>query len=468
VSRRVLIVDDDQAMCELLASGLATRGFQTAWRLTAEESLAVLLSAGSTAEQTPEVDLLVADVNMPGQSGLELCRRIAGARPEVPVVVITAFGSLETAVAAIRAGAYDYVTKPFDIEELALALERAVQHRELRQEVQRLRHVVADAHRFEDILGESPLVKRVFERIEAVAGSDVTVLITGETGTGKELVARALHARSARRQGPFVPVNCAAIAESLLESELFGHARGAFTDAKDARPGLLVKARGGTIFLDEIGDMPAGMQAKLLRALESRLVRPVGSDQEVPTDVRIVAATNRDLESDVEEGRFRRDLYFRINVIRIELPPLRARGNDVLLLAQHFLESAARRFGKSVTGLSSSAAERLLSYPWPGNVRELQNAVEHAAAVTSYDKMVAEDLPERIRAYRQSHVLVVSENPAEFLPMHEVERRYILRVLDAVGGNKTIAARLLGFDRRTMYRKLERFAAEETAGRREP
>jgi two-component system response regulator AtoC len=451
MSRQVLVVDDDQAMCELIAGGLNVRGFRACCRLSAEEAFAALLGS--------DFDLVVADINMPGQNGLELCRRIAGARPDVPVVVITAFGSLETAVAAIRAGAYDFVTKPFDIEELALTLERAAQHRELRQEVNRLRQVVTASHRFDDILGESPLIKRVFERIEAVAAADVTILVTGETGTGKELVARALHARGARARGPFVPVNCAAMTESLLESELFGHARGAFTDAKEARPGLLVKARGGTVFLDEIGDMPLGMQAKLLRALESRMVRPVGSDTEVPIDVRILAATNRDLESDVEEGRFRRDLYFRVNVIRIELPPLRSRGNDVLLLAQHFLGSAAQRFGKSVTGISPSAAERLLCYPWPGNVRELQNAIEHAVAVTSYDKMVSEDLPERIRDYRQSHVLVVSDNPAEFLPMHEVERRYILRVLDAVGGNKTIAARLLGFDRRTMYRKLERYAS---------
>jgi DNA-binding NtrC family response regulator len=320
---------------------------------------------------------------------------------------------------------------------------------------------VAASHRVGELRGESPLIRRVFERIEAVAGSDVTVLVTGETGTGKELVARALHAGSPRRQGPLVTVNCAAMTDSLLESELFGHVKGAFTDAKEARPGLLVKARGGTIFLDEIGEMPPGMQAKLLRALEARVVRPVGSDSEVPIDTRIIAATNRDLETDVEEGRFRRDLYFRVNVIRLELPPLRARGNDVLLLAQHFLEAAAARAGKSVTGLSAGAAERLLAYPWPGNVRELQNAIEHAVALTSYDRMVPEDLPERIRAYRPSHVLVVSDNPDEFLPMHEVERRYILRVLDAVGGNKTIAARLLGFDRRTMYRKLERFAAAD-------
>jgi transcriptional regulator with PAS, ATPase and Fis domain len=246
--------------------------------------------------------------------------------------------------------------------------------------------------------------------------------------------------------------------DTLLESELFGHVRGAFTDAKETRQGLLVKARGGTIFLDEIGEMPGSMQAKLLRVLESRKVRPVGSDSEVSIDTRVVAATNRDLETEVEEGRFRQDLYFRVNVIRLLVPPLRMRGNDILLLAQQFLELSAARSAKAVAGLSSAAAERLLAYPWPGNVRELQNAIEHAVAITRFEQLMLEDFPERVREYQRSHVVVASDNPSELLPMHEVERRYILRVLDSVGGNKTLAARVLGFDRRTMYRKLERFA----------
>jgi DNA-binding NtrC family response regulator len=373
------------------------------------------------------------------------------------VIVVTAFGSLDTAVAAIRAGAYDFVTKPFEIEQIAMALDRAAQHRALREEVKRLRNVLAEARRFDDIVGESPAIRRVCQMVDNVAGSDATVLITGESGTGKELIAHALHHRGPRSGGPFVAVNCAAMTDTLLESELFGHVRGAFTDAKEARAGLLVKAKGGTIFLDEIGEMPKGMQAKLLRALETRLVRPVGSDVEVPIETRIVAATNRDLETEVEEGRFREDLYFRVNVIRIEVPPLRARGNDVLLLAQHFLESAATRSGKAVVGFSAHAAERLMAYPWPGNVRELHNAVEHAVALTPYDRIVPEDLPQRIREYRQSQFVIPGENPAELLPMHEVERQYILKVLEAVGGNKTLAARVLGFDRRTMYRKLDRY-----------
>jgi two-component system response regulator HydG len=293
--------------------------------------------------------------------------------------------------------------------------------------------------------------------VDGVANGESTVLITGESGTGKELVARALHRRGSRSRGPFVALNCAAMTDSLLESELFGHARGAFTDAKEARAGLLVKAKGGTFFLDEIGEMPLGMQAKLLRALETRAVRPVGSDVEVPFDARLVAATNRDIETDVEDGRFRRDLYFRINVIRVDVPPLRARGSDILLLAQHSVERLARRLGKAVAGISAPAAERLLAYPWPGNVRELQNAIERAVALTQYEKIVVEDLPEPIRSHQRSQILPSGEDPAEMLPMHEVEKRYILRVLETAGGNKTLAAQILGFDRRTMYRKLASF-----------
>jgi two-component system response regulator HydG len=451
MSRNVLVVDDDRDLCDMVTSGLGRRNFRAEWRASALEALAVIPNG--------DYDVVVADLNMPGLSGIDLCTRLTGVRPDVPVVVITAFGSLETAIAAIRAGAYDFVTKPFDIDQLIVALDRAIQHRELREEVKRLRLAVEENRHFEEIVGESAPIRRVCEVVDTVAASDATVLITGESGTGKELVARALHRRSPRSAGPFVAVNCAALSESLLESELFGHVRGAFTDAREARPGLLVKARGGTIFLDEIGEMARPMQAKLLRALESRAVRPVGSDVEVPIDARIIGATNRDIESDVEEDRFRRDLYFRINVIRIELPPLRARGSDVLLLAQHFLKAAAGRSGKAITELSPAAAERLMGYPWPGNVRELHNAIEHAVALTRFERLPAEDLPDRIRDYRSSHVIVAGENPNDFLPMHEVERRYVVRVLEAVSGNKTLAARILGFDRRTMYRKLERYAS---------
>jgi two-component system response regulator HydG len=283
------------------------------------------------------------------------------------------------------------------------------------------------------------------------------VLVTGETGTGKELVARALHDRGPRRNGPFVGINCSAVPETLLEAELFGHVRGAFTDASRARPGLFARANGGTLFLDEIGELPLALQPKLLRALQERKVRPVGSDDEVSFDARVVTATNRDLESAVEENRFREDLFFRINVIHVALPPLRARGGDVLVLAQHFVDRYAGQAGKAVSGISAAAAERLMAYAWPGNVRELENCIERAIALTEYEKIAVDDLPEKIRSYRRSHVLVASDDPAELVPLEEVERRYILRVMEAVGGNKTEAAQVLGVGRRTLYRKLEQY-----------
>jgi DNA-binding NtrC family response regulator len=442
----ILIVDDDVAMCEMLAKALARKGFDCRFRTAAAEALALM-------EMEP-FDVVVTDLNMRAMNGLELCERIVANRPDVPVVVITAFGSLETAVGAIRAGAYDFITKPVDVEALALTLARAVEHRALREEVRRLRQALAESQRFDEMIGESAPMKKLQSLLAQIADSDASVLVTGESGTGKELVARALHRRGPRKTGPFIAINCAAMPEPLLESELFGHARGAFTDARSDRAGLFAQASGGVLFLDEIGDMPLGMQAKLLRALQERKVRPVGGDREIPFDVRIVAATNRDLDTAVAEQRFREDLYFRVNVIQIVVPPLRARGNDVLVLAQSFVEHFAARSGKQVTGLGAPVAERLLSYAWPGNVRELQNAIERAVAVTRFADITVDDLPERIRDYHVSHVLVVAEDPSELAPMEEVERRYIARVMESVGGNKTLAARVLGLDRKTLYNKL--------------
>ena len=456
---RILIIDDDRSMCEILESALKRRDFEVASRTAPDEGLKLL------AEH--DFDVVVTDLNMQGMSGVDLCRRIAENRDDIPVVVMTAFGSMETAVAAIRAGAYDFVTKPFEMDDIALTLERALRHRALREEVKRLRRAVDDSKKFDDIIGQSSTMEKAFDLLNRVADSDTTVLVTGESGTGKELVARALHARSPRAKGPFVAINCAAMPETLLESELFGHTRGAFTDARQARPGLFVKASQGTLFLDEIGEMPMGMQAKLLRALQERTVRPVGGDIEVPFDSRLVAATNRDLETEVEEKRFREDLFYRINVVRINVPPLRSRGSDVLLLAQHFIERYTASGRSRVKGMSSGAADKLLSYPWPGNVRELQNCIERAVALARYDQIGVDDLPEKIRDFKSSRVIVETEDPSELLPMDEVERRYILRVLEAVGGNKTMAAQVLGFDRRTLYRKLERCGVAEKTEKKE-
>ena len=449
MSGHILIVDDDRAMCEMVALALTKKGFTCAWRMSGAEALETV-AAGA-------IDVIVTDLNMRGLSGLELCERVAANRPDIPVVVITAFGNFDTAVAAIRAGAYDFITKPLDVDTLALTLDRAVQHRALRQEVKLLRRALADTQQLDDLIGASPPMERLRALLGQIFDSESSILITGESGTGKEVVARALHRHGRRKAGPFVAINCAAVPEALLESELFGHVRGAFTDARESRAGLFVQASKGTLFLDEIGDMPFGMQAKLLRALEERRVRPVGASSEVAFDARLVAATNRDLETAIAEGRFREDLYFRINVINVALPALRVRGGDILLLAQHFVEQFATHSGKRVIGLSAVAAQRLMSYAWPGNVRELRNCIERAVAVTRFEQIAVDDLPERVRDYQASHIIVAGDDPSELLPMDEVERRYIAKVLAAVGENKTLAARVLGFDRKTLYNKLDKY-----------
>jgi DNA-binding NtrC family response regulator len=449
VKGRILIVDDDTTLCELLAEGLRPHGFECVW-LTS--SVAALDRLGKES-----FDVVVSDINLPGMSGLELCAHVGESRPDLPVVVITAFGNFDTAVGAIRAGAYDFITKPFDVDMVALSLERAARHRRLREEVRRLREAVSEAQHFGDVVGSSPVMREVYDLLGRLTDSEATLLITGESGTGKEMVARALHRRSRRKSGPFVAVNCAAVPEALLESELFGHVRGAFTDAKTARVGLLAQSSGGTLFLDEIGDMPLSLQPKILRALEERTLRPVGGQQEVPFDARIVAATHRDLDTLVEEGKFREDLFYRINVVHLALPPLRARGGDILQLGQLFLARFAVESGKNIQGIGSLAAEKLLGYSWPGNVRELRNTMERAVALTRYETISVEDLPEKLKDYRGAHVIVASDDPSELVPLEEVERRYVLRVMEAVGGNKTMASQVLGLDRKTLYRKLDQY-----------
>ena len=450
MAARVLVVDDDQPLCETLEAALVRRDFSVAWHTSGDEALA-LMDTGD------DFDVVVTDLHMSHLDGIALCQRVFERRPDIPVIVLTAFGSFDAAVAAIRAGAYDFISKPVQLDVLTIALRRAVEHKALREEVKRLRSFAGAPLRATELIGTSRAMLAVHDRIARVADSDASVLITGESGTGKEVVARVLHKSSRRSEGPFVAVNCAAMPEALLESELFGHTRGAFTDAKEARVGLFAQASRGTLLLDEIGDMPLGLQPKLLRALQEKSVRPLGGTHEVPVDVRILAATNRDLESAIEERRFREDLFFRLNVIHLELPPLRARGGDVLALAQHFVAKTAEREKKNIVGVSSAAAEKLVAYAWPGNVRELQNCIEHAVALARYDAITPEDLPEKIKAYKSAHVLVAGDDPSELVPMEEVERRYILRVLEAVAGNKTAAARILGIERKTLYRKLERY-----------
>jgi two-component system response regulator HydG len=434
---------------------LGARGFEASTVPAADEAFARLVDG--------DFDVVVTDLNMRGMNGIELCDRVVANRPDVPVVVVTAFGTLETAVATLRAGAFDFVTKPFDMDQLAIVVERAAQHRRLRDEVKRLRRVVEQSEGFEELVGTSRVMTDLYALVDRVAETDATVIVSGETGTGKELVARAVHRRSRRRDEPMVAINCAAVPAGLLESELFGHVRGAFTDARADRKGLFVQAHGGTLLLDEIGEMPLEMQAKLLRALETRQVRPVGAQHEVPFDVRVVAATHRDLVASIEEGKFREDLYYRINVVEIAVPPLRARGADVLLLAQTFLDRLAGQHGKPVSKISPPVAERLLAYAWPGNIRELRNCIERAVALARFEALVVEDLPAHIRDYRSSHVLVAASDPSELVPLAEVERRYVERVMESVAGNKRQAAQILGLDRATLYRKLERWGRSPKA-----
>ncbi|HEV8247910.1 MAG TPA: sigma-54 dependent transcriptional regulator, partial [Polyangiaceae bacterium] len=445
---------DDKATCNLLSVGLRQPGVEIVTRTDARQALALLA--------TEDFDVVLTDLNMPGMTGIELCQRIVAQRPSLPVIVLTAFGNMESAIAAIRAGAFDFVTKPFEIEAVNVGVERAIRQHELREEVKRLRAALSAAGGFPGIIGASPTMTRLYPILERIADTDASLLITGESGTGKEVVARALHENGRRREGAFVAVNCAALPEQLLESELFGHVRGAFTDAKNSRSGLFVEANGGTVLLDEVGDMPIGLQPKLLRALESRKVRPLGGSGEVAFDARIVAATHRDLETMIEEGRFREDLYYRLAVISLGLPPLRARGDDVLLLAQHFLDHFAPTTGRNVVGIASAAAARLLAYSWPGNVRELRNAIERAVALTRFDRIGPEDLPDRVRDHvPQTPSLFPAASRSEpLVPLEDIERRYILKVLEAVGGNKSLAAETLGLNRKTLYRKLAAWGVE--------
>jgi DNA-binding NtrC family response regulator len=450
---RILLVDDDQDQCDLLREMLIELGHDATSTTSPRDALERVGRETYAA--------ILTDLGMADMSGLELCTRIIGTRPDVPVVVVTGNGSMEVAIAAMRAGAYDFLTKPIEPKLLALTVSRAVQHHQLQAEVRRLREESHERSALGDLIGSSPPMKRVHDLVARVAGSDISVLIAGETGTGKELVARALHAAGPRRGGPFVAINCGAVPANLLESELFGHVKGAFTGANTARDGLFVKASGGTILLDEIGDMPLEMQTKLLRALQEKTVRPVGSNEERAFDARILAATHRDLEAEVAKKRFREDLYYRVNVVRIEVPSLRARGSDVLALASHFLRKAAEKSGKGAMVLPPPVAAALLAYDWPGNVRELENCVERAVALARLDHLSTEDLPDRIVAHRPAAASTVhaAEEDGEILTLEEVDRRHIARTVERLDGNISRAAILLGLDRRTLYRRLEKYGA---------
>ena len=402
----VLIVDDEQAMCELIDTALAMRGYDTAWCQSADTAMELLRQRRIRCR----VDRCQNAGNNADYSSVS---RSSDQRPDIPVVVMTAFGSMETAVSAMRSGAYDFITKPVEMELLSLTMARAVERRSLTKQIHLLKEQATGEGYFGELLGESEPMKELYQQMTRLAASEASILITGESGTGKEL-GRAIDSPDEPAVGkPFVAVNCAALSETLLESELFGHLKGAFTDARSARAGLFLEAEGGTLILDELGDMPMAMQVKLLRALEENRLRPVGSDQEIEFDVRVLAATHRDLETAVEEGRFRQDLFYRINVIQLHLPPLRARSTDILILAGHYVEHFASRSHKPVSGIAEPAAKKLLSYSWPGNVRELRNVMERAVALTPYDTITLDDLPDKIRQYRGGTVFIGGEDPTE-------------------------------------------------------
>jgi DNA-binding NtrC family response regulator len=444
----VLIVDDEDSALRLCADIATEIGLRVRTAATTERAL-------ETLDEYP-VDIVVTDLRVPELGGLELLRRIREHYPEVAVLVLTQYGTIQTAVEATRLGAADYVTKPFHIDELRRKLQRLIHEQELDQENRVLREQLRTRPGYKELIGTSPKMQRVYKLIEKVSQHSYPVLILGESGTGKELVARSIHFSGARRLKPFVPLDCTALAPTLIESELFGYVKGAFTGALHTKQGVFESADQGTLFLDEIGNLPIDMQAKLLRVLQEREVRPVGSNDRVAVNVRIIAATNRDLEAAVRENGFRKDLFFRLNVVQIKLPPLRERKSDIPLLVQAFLDKFADP-ACPIPILAEEAMARLTSYDWPGNIRELENAIERAVALGSGPILHAIDLPSSLQ-----YGSVAAQAPAadEIVPLEELERRAILRALQEAAGDKLVAARLLGIGKTTLYRKLKQYQSQ--------
>lgn len=449
-----MIVEDNEGLRELLADEVSDAGLAVDTAASAEDARRVL------DERSP--DLVVCDLRLPGASGMDFLRYVRSLHVPPAFIVITAFGSIPQAVEALKAGADNFLTKPLDLEHFKLCVQRSLETRRLRRKVQQFDKLLGSEH-FHGMIGRCRPMSVLFDKIRQVARASGPVLITGESGVGKELVAKAIHEESPRSRGPFLAVNCAGIPADLMESEFFGHAEGAFTGANRARKGLFVEASEGTLLLDEIGEMPQTLQAKLLRALQESTVRPVGSSQERPINVRVLASTNRNLEEDVEEGTFRDDLFYRLETFQLRVPPLRERGEDLDLLTAHFLNRFESQPGTQVPGITEEALELLRSYPFPGNVRELENAIERAVTFCEDDEITPEHLPRRIREHsdglrtRLASVSVLSTlvSEREALPeLEEIEERYIHYVLDHLDGNKKKTAELLGISRRTLYRRL--------------
>ena len=442
----IVVVDDDREMASVLCDLLSEAGYRALSANSAADAL--------TLVNQNDPDLLISDLRMSGMTGHELQLELKRISPSLPVIIITAFGSIPTAVESMKLGAFDYITKPFANDELLLVVSRALENRQLRQEVRRLRGELARTYGLPNIVAADPKMLAVLEMLEQVADSPASVLITGESGTGKDLIARALHFSSSRREAPFIPINCAAIPENLIESELFGFVKGAFTDARQGKTGLFVAARGGTLFLDEIGEMPLPLQPKLLRVIDDKRVRPLGATEETPIDVRIVAATNTDLDRAIDEGRFRSDLYYRIATVTLAVPPLRERPEDLPLLMKHFLVRASAEAGKPTLRVEPDAMECLMRYRWPGNVRELQNAIQRGIILCRNNRLTVKDLPPRVAGTGIPSAKLFEDVVARRVSLDQVERDYVRSVLDSVNGNKTEAAAILKIDRKTLYRKL--------------
>ncbi len=440
-STKILIVDDELSVRSSLQEWFMEDGYQVETAASGEEALRKM-HAGP-------YDLILLDIKMPGMDGITLQKKIKEIDPKAIVIIMTAYASVDTAVDALKLGAYDYVTKPFDPDDLSHLVQNALKQKDLSEENRQLKEKISALSVVPDIIAESPEMKRVLEMVRTVADSDSTVLIRGESGTGKELIARAIHCQSKRRYFPIVAVNCGAIPETLLESELFGHEKGAFTGAQYRRKGKIELANGGTLFLDEIGDITPQMQVDLLRVLETRRFTRLGGNEEVVVDFRLICATNKNLEKLVEEKRFREDLYYRINVFTILIPPLRERKDDILPLARHFIQKFARAMGKPVKKISPAAQEVLLNYSWPGNVRELENAIERAMVIGKGPEITPEDLPLQLNGH--------SPGEPRSLKLADVEHQHIRQVLKVAQGNITRAAQLLGIDRVTLYNKLKKY-----------
>src|SRR4051812_23751223 len=446
--RRVLVVDDEENLRIVLRTLLKRQGYEVETAASGEEALTLVDTFGP--------DVVLTDVRMPKMGGLDLLATLQAKGNEATVIVMSAYGNVDDALEAIKAGAYDYVQKPFKHDEIVLTLRKAEEREALRRENRALREEIRKEHRFEEILAKSQAMQDIFRTIAKIADYKTTVLISGESGTGKELVARALHGRSSRRGGNFVAVNCGAIPENLLESELFGHKKGAFTDANSDRRGLFEEADGGTLFLDEIGELPLNLQVKLLRALQEESIRRLGDSKDVKIDVRIITATHRDLAAEAKAGRFGEDLFYRINVLPIVIPPLRARREDINLLIDHFLARNNIRLGTQVRGLTTEARKLLLDYAWPGNVRELENTIERAMVLADTDVLQATDLPERIRdALDPVQVQLATGELSIKKTTAAIEEILIRRALTKTKGNRTRAAEILEISHRALLYKIK-------------